>query len=153
MSNRVNPYAKHFAIVKPLIDLSAAVMESGIEKSILELIKVRASQINGCGVCLDMHSKEAIAGGESAHRLLMLDAWRETTLFSPREQAALAWTESLTRLAEKGAPDTLYDEVRAQFSDEEMVKLTMMIGVINSFNRIGVGFHVPPLSEQKAKAA
>lgn len=152
MTTRTNPYAKQFALVQPLIDLSQTVEGYGLEKSIVELVKIRASQINGCGVCLDMHSKDAIAAGETAERIIMLDAWRETTLFTPREQAALAWTETLTRVAEKGAPDAVYEQVKAQFSDEEQVALTLMIGVINTFNRIGVGFHVPPIAQQRKAA-
>jgi len=152
MTTRINPYAKQFALVQPLIDLSQKVEAYGLEKSINELVKIRASQINGCGVCLDMHSKDAINAGETPERIIMLDAWRETKLFTPREQAALAWTETLTRVAEKGAPDAVYEQVKAQFSDEEQVALTLMIGVINTFNRIGVGFHVPPIAQQRKAA-
>lgn len=153
MSNRPNPYVKHFGLVKPLIDYGKTVKELGLEVSLIKLIEIRASQLNGCGVCLDMHSREAIELGETAKRIIMLDAWRETSIFTPREQAALAWVESLTRLADKGASDEVYEQVREQFSEAEIVQLTLMIGVINVFNRIGVGFHVPPLSEQNAKAA
>jgi AhpD family alkylhydroperoxidase len=152
MTTRINPYGKTFALVQPLIDLGRKVEGYGLEKSLIELVKIRASQINGCCVCLDMHSKDAIANGETPERIIMLDAWRETKLFTPREQAALAWTETLTRLAENGAPDEVYEQVKAQFNDEEQVALTLMIGVINSFNRIGVGFHVPPIGEQRKAA-
>ncbi len=152
MSQRPNPYVKHYGLVKPLIDLSQTVQGMGLEKSLIRLVEIRASQINGCGVCLDMHSKDAIQDGEKPERIMMLDAWRETKLFSPREQAALLWTESLTRLAEQGAPDEVYEAVQAHFTEEEHVALTLMIGVINSFNRIGVGFRVPPISQQ-AQAA
>lgn len=153
MSNRPNPYVKHFGLVKPLIDFAQQTHGLGLEKSLIKLVEIRASQINGCGVCLDMHSKEAIAQGETAKRIIMLDAWRESSLYTPREKAALAWIDSLTQLAEKGAPDDIYDELNRHFSEEEIVKLTLSIGIINVFNRIGVGFQVPPISEQTAKAA
>lgn len=152
MTTRMNPYVKHFALVKPLIEFANTVKGYGLEESLVHLVEVRASQINGCGVCLDMHAKEARAVGETEERVLMLSAWRETTLYSSREQAALAWTETLTRLAEKGAPDDIFAAVQAEFSAEEQVALTLLIGAINSFNRIGVGFHVPPVA-QKRKAA
>ena len=118
----------------------------------MKLVKIRASQINGCGVCLDMHSKEARKEGETEERVLMLPAWRETTLYNEREKAALAWTEVLTLLPEKGAPDEVYAAVKAHFSEEEQIALTLLVGVINSFNRIGVGFHVPPVSQQRKAA-
>lgn len=152
MTARMNPYVKHYALVKPLIDFGMTVQGYGLEKSLMELVKIRASQINGCGVCLDMHAREARKAGETEERVLMLSAWRETTLYSKREQAALAWTEALTRLADKGAPDEIYATVQAEFSEEEQVALTLLIGTINSFNKIGVGFHVPPISQQRKAA-
>ena len=152
MTARMNPYVKHFGLVKPLIDLGKTVKGYGLEESLMRLVEIRASQINGCGVCLDMHAKEARQAGETEERVLMLSAWRETTLYNEREKAALAWTETLTRLSEKGAPDDIYETVQAQFSEEEQIALTLMIGVINSFNRIGVGFHVPPVSQQRKAA-
>ena len=109
--------------MKPLIDLSATVQGYGLEKSLVRLVKVRASQINGCAVCLDMHAREARKDGETEERLLMLDAWREAPLYTERERAALAWTEALTRLSEKGAPDDVYEVVQAHFSEEEQVTL------------------------------
>jgi AhpD family alkylhydroperoxidase len=153
MTARMNPYVSHFSLVKPLIDLGTTVQGYGLEMSLMELVKIRASQINGCGVCLDMHSKEARKEGETEERVLMLSAWRETTLYNEREKAALAWTEALTRLPEKGAPDDVYEAVQANFSEEERIALTLLVGVINSFNRIGVGFHVPPVSQQQRKVA
>lgn len=152
MTARMNPYLNNYALVKPLIELSATVQGYGLEKSLMELVKIRASQINGCGVCLDMHSKEARKEGETEERVLMLSAWRETTLYNEREKAALAWTEALTRLPEKGAPDDIYNVVQANFSEKEQIALTLLIGVINSFNRIGVGFHVPPIAQQRKAA-
>ena len=152
MTARMNPYAKHFGLIKPLIDLSKTVQGYGLEEQLMRLVEIRASQVNGCGVCLDMHSKEARQAGETEERVLMLSAWRETSLYNEREQAALAWTEALTRLPEKGAPDVVYEAVQANFSEEEQIALTLLVGVINSFNRIGVGFHVPPVAQQ-ARAA
>lgn len=152
MTARMNPYVTHYALVKPLIDLGKTVQGYGLEEKLMKLVEIRASQINGCGVCLDMHSKEARQAGETEERVLMLSAWRETTLYNEREQAALAWTEALTQLPEKGAPDEVYEVVQANFSEEERIALTLLVGVINSFNRIGVGFHVPPLAEQRKAA-
>lgn len=152
MTARMNPYVKHYGLVKPLIDLGKTVKGYGLEENLMRLVEIRASQINGCGVCLDMHAKEARQAGETEERVLMLSAWRETTLYNEREKAALAWTEALTRLPEKGAPDDVYEVVQAQFSEKEQVALTLMVGIINSFNRIGVGFHVPPIA-QHSKAA
>jgi AhpD family alkylhydroperoxidase len=149
----MNPYVKHFGLVKPLIDLGKTVHGYGLEENLMKLVEVRASQINGCGVCLDMHAKDARKAGETEERVLMLSAWRETALYNDREKAALAWTEALTRLPEKGAPDEVYEAVQANFSEEEQIALTLLVGVINSFNRIGVGFHVPPVSQQQRKAA
>ena len=152
MTARMNPYVKHFGLAKPLIDLGKTVKGYGLEESLIKLVEIRASQINGCGVCLDMHAKEARQAGETEERVLMLSAWRETTLYNEREKAALAWTEALTLLPEKGAPDEVYEVMQAQFSEKEQIALTLMVGIINSFNRIGVGFHVPPIA-QHSKAA
>ena len=153
MTARFNPYARHLSLVQPLIDLGRTVQGYGLEENLMRLVEIRASQINGCGVCLDMHAKEARKQGETEERVLMLSAWRETTLYNEREKAALAWTEALTRLPEKGAPDDVYQAVQAVFSEEEQIALTLLVGIINSFNRIGVGFHVPPISQHQRKAA
>ena len=152
MTQRINPYAVAPKLLDELIRFSRIVEAMGLEKSLLELVKIRASQINGCAVCLHMHAEEARRQGETDDRILMLDAWHETSLYTPREKAALAWTETLTRLTETRASDQAYDAVKAEFSDEELVKLTLMINVINSFNRFGVGFRVEPYT-LKAKAA
>jgi AhpD family alkylhydroperoxidase len=153
MTPRANIYANSFDRVKPLIDLSNTIEAQGLEKSLMELVKIRASQINGCAVCLHMHHRDAIKAGETELRVVMLDAWRESPLYSDRERAALAWTEALTRVAEKGAPDELYEMLKANFTEEEQVSLTLLIGVINSFNRLNVGFAIPhPASEQRQAA-
>ena len=104
----------------------------------LELVKLRASQINGCATCLDMHFKDARARGESEQRIYLLDAWRESPFFSERERAALAWTEAVTLVAESRVPDAVYEEVRRQFSDDELLALTMAVITINAWNRLNV---------------
>ena len=152
MSPRLNPYAHSMKLVQPLIDLAGTVAKSGLEPTILELVKIRASQINGCSVCLYMHTQEARHTGESEERIMMLDAWRETSLYNERERAALAWTEALTRLTETGAPDKDYQMIAEAFSPDEQINLTMMIVVINGFNRLGVGFRVSPAFLQKKAA-
>jgi AhpD family alkylhydroperoxidase len=152
VTQRANPYAANYALMKPLIDYAMSVQALGLEPSLMELVKIRASQINGCAVCLHMHAEEARKQGETEDRILMLDAWDECGFYSAREKAALAWTEALTRLSETRAPDGAYNVMAAQFSEEEQVKLTLLINVINSFNRFGVGFRVAPLISHKAAA-
>ncbi len=120
--------------------VEAYIQRCGLEKSLIELVKMRASQINGCAFCLDMHSKDARRNGETEQRLYLLDAWRESPLYSDRERAALEWTETLTRVADTHAPDDVYDAVRAQFGEVELVNLTTLIGLINLWNRLAIGF-------------
>jgi AhpD family alkylhydroperoxidase len=127
-------------LVQLYAEFSHKVEAAGLEKSLIELVKIRSSQINGCAVCLHMHTRDARKLGESEDRLLMLDAWRESPLYTQRERAALAWTESLTQLAATRAPDDVYALVKEQFSDEESIALTMLINVINGWNRLGVGY-------------
>jgi AhpD family alkylhydroperoxidase len=153
MTARLNPYAAAPHLAQQLIEFSQKMTSEGLEPAIVELVKIRASQVNGCAICLHMHATEARAKGETEARVVMLDAWRETTLYNDRERAALAWTEALTRVAETGAPDADYAAARAQFTDEEMVRLTLLIGVINTFNRIGVGFRLGPAAYARQKAA
>ena len=119
--------------------LEAYIQSSGLERALIELVKMRASQINGCAFCLDMHSKDARRTGETEQRLYVLPAWRESPLYSTREQAALAWTECLTRVATDGAPDEAYAAMQAEFSPKEIVDLTMLIGLINLWNRLAIG--------------
>jgi AhpD family alkylhydroperoxidase len=125
---------------KAMLALEASIKASGLEHSLVELVRMRASQINGCAFCLHMHATDARKAGETEMRLYLLNAWRESPLYTPRERAALAWTEALTRLADTGAPDNDYELVRAQFSEAEQVQLTLLIGAINVWNRIAVGF-------------
>ncbi|MBU6444021.1 MAG: carboxymuconolactone decarboxylase family protein [Alphaproteobacteria bacterium] len=123
---------------------------SGLETTLVELVKTRASQINGCAYCLDMHTKDARAAGESEQRLYTLAVWRETPFFSDRERAALAWTEAVTRIADGGVPDALYRSVREQFSEKELVDLTMAIIAINGWNRLAISFGAEAGSYQPA---
>ena len=141
MSTRINPYARP-ELVAPLVEYARKVEDLGLEPSLLELVKIRASQINGCGVCLNMHAQDARRAGETEQRIFMLGAWRESPLYTDRERAALAWTDTLTRLSETHAPDAEYEAMAAHFTPEEQVKLTLMINVINSFNRLGAGFRL-----------
>ncbi len=117
---------------------------SGLEADMLELVKVRASQINGCAYCIDMHTKDARTHGESEQRLYALSEWRETPFFSERERAALAWTEAVTQISEGHVPDEIYDEVRKHFTEKELVDLTFAVVVINDWNRLAISFRTPP---------
>jgi len=125
---------------------------SNLEPSLLELVKMRASQINGCAFCLDMHSKDARAAGESEQRLYTLDAWRETPFFTDRERAALAWTEAVTLVHQGHVPDGVYAQARQHFSEEELVNLTMAIVAINGWNRWAIAFRAVPGNYQPRSA-
>ncbi len=139
--------------MKAVITLAGHVNKSGLEPSLIELVKLRASQINGCAYCVHLHSRDALAKGESEERVQLVVAWQESPLYTDRERAALAWTEALTLLAQTRAPDNVYDEVRRHFSEEETVKLTALIGTINLLNRFGVGFRMVHPVQVKAAAA
>ncbi len=137
---------------RAMAGLEAYVRNSGLEPSLVELMKMRASQINGCAYCIDMHSKDARAQGETEQRLYALNAWRETPFYSDRERAALAWTEALTLVSETHAPEDVYEETRRHFSETELVALTMAIVAINSWNRLAIGFRaVPGTYQPKAR--
>jgi AhpD family alkylhydroperoxidase len=125
---------------KAMLNTENQVRSSGLEASLLELVKTRASQINGCAWCLDMHTKDARARGESEQRLYLLSAWRECTCYSERERAALAWTEAITQIAVAGVPDALYEEARRHFDEKAIVDLTLAIIAINGWNRMNVAF-------------
>lgn len=140
MSTRLQYYAVEPKALEAMMGLENAVRASGLEYSLLELVKMRASQINGCAFCLHMHSQDARKAGETEDRLHLLAAWRESSLYTPRERAALAWTESLTRVADTAAPDADYEPLKAHFTEQEIVWLTMMIVAINGWNRLAVGF-------------
>jgi AhpD family alkylhydroperoxidase len=125
---------------------------SKLEPSLLELVRMRASQINGCAYCLDMHSKDARAAGETEQRLYTLNAWRETPFFTDRERAALAWTEAITLISSSNAPDEVFEEARKEFSEEELVNLTVAIVAINGWNRLAIGFRSVPGTYQPAQS-
>ena len=135
---------------KAMYGLEAYVKSSGLEPSLLDLIKTRASQINGCAYCIDMHTKEAKAKGESEQRLYLLNAWREAPFYTDRERAALAWTEAVTLVADGHVPDEVYEQVRTQFSEQELVNLTMAVVAINGWNRLAISFRAVPGSYQAA---
>ncbi|MBL3555221.1 MULTISPECIES: carboxymuconolactone decarboxylase family protein [Marinobacter] len=140
METRLNAYKASPDAIAAMTRLEEYVRDCGLEESLIHLVKTRASQINGCAYCLHMHTSDARATGESEPRLYLLSAWRESRLYSPRERAALAWTEALTKLAETGAPAHDYEQGRAHFTEKEFVDLTLLIGAINVWNRISVGF-------------
>ena len=149
MTERVN-YAKQSPeLLKRFTEFLAATRESSIEESIRDLVAIRAAQLNGCTFCLDMHVKQAKIHGERELRLHHVAIWRESTLFSDRERAALAWTEVLTKLPEGGVPDEVYERVRTQFSEKEISDLTFSIMAINGWNRISIGFASVPGSADK----
>jgi len=152
MATRMNYYAVAPAAIEPMIAMEATIKASGLEFSLIELVKMRASQINGCAYCLHMHSRDARAGGETEERLHLLAAWRESSFYTPRERAALAWTEALTRIAETGAPDADYDGLKPHFSEVEIVNLTLLITTINAWNRLAIGFRTQHPRTWKAAA-
>lgn len=144
MQARADFYTASPDAMNAMMALEMAVGKLGLEPSLVELIKLRASQINGCGFCVDMHASAARKAGESERRLHLVSVWRETPFFSERERAVLAWTEALTLLAESGAPDADYAALAAVFSAKEMVDITLAIGTINSWNRLALGFRAMP---------
>lgn len=153
MEPRLDPYKVSPKLLQAMIDLNAKVEASGLEHSLIELVKIRASQINGCAFCIHMHTRDARKLGETEERLYLLDAWRESPLYTERERAALAWTEALTLISQTHAPDDVYAQLKAQFSEEEQVKLTMLIVTINAWNRLAIGFRKPhPVEQPAAKA-
>lgn len=137
--------------VKALYGLEKYLRTSGLEEGLLHLIKMRASQINRCAYCMDMHSKDARAAGETEQRLYVLPGWREAPFYTDRERAALAWTESLTLISETNAPDDVFEQVREQFDEKELMDLTLAIVAINGWNRIAIGFRAPVGNYQPAQ--
>lgn len=130
--------------MKGMLELEAYVANSGLEKTLFELVKTRASQINQCAYCLDMHTQDARSAGETEQRLYALSAWRETPFFTDRERAALEWTEALTSIAAQGVSDAIYDSVSIHFDEQEMVTLSMAIVAINGWNRLAIAFRTVP---------
>jgi AhpD family alkylhydroperoxidase len=147
MSPRI-AFQKYPNAIKPLVDLNAYVHQSGLESSLIQLVLLRVSQINGCAYCIDMHSKDARAEGESEQRLYLLQAWREAPLYNERECAALAWAESVTHLGEHGVSDDVYAQARACFGEEELVNLNMVVVLINAWNLMAMPFRSVPGSYQ-----
>ena len=144
MEPRLDFYKASPEASKAMIAFSAATEKLGIEHSLLELVKLRASQINGCAFCIDMHSADARKAGETERRLYAVTAWRETPFFTPRERAALAWTEAVTRISTHGAPDDVYATLDAQFTQKEQMDLTLAISMINCWNRLAISFRKMP---------
>ncbi|WGD53112.1 carboxymuconolactone decarboxylase family protein [Bradyrhizobium sp. CB1650] len=150
MKPRMNFYQAAPESIKALTAVETQIQSSGLEQSLVELVKTRASQINGCAFCINMHTQDARKHGETEQRLYLLNAWHDSPLYTDRERAALAWTEAVTLISETHAPDDVYQELRKHFSESEAMNLTMLIGTINAWNRLAIAFRpVPP----KAKAA
>ncbi|MBA2918422.1 carboxymuconolactone decarboxylase family protein [Sphingomonas sp. MAH-20] len=154
MTAKLDPFAAAPQLMKSWMGLSMAA-ETSLEASLIELVKIRSSQINGCANCINMHTIDARAKGETEQRIYLLSAWREAPCYTDRERAALAWTEALTTLSQGRSHEAAYDALKAWFTEEEQVKLTLMINVINGWNRIAVGFGLwydPAASTGKAAA-
>lgn len=154
MTQRLDPFAAAPTQMKVWLDMSLKIAPA-IEHSLLELVKIRASQINGCANCLNMHTADARKAGETEQRIYLLSAWHEAPVFSARERAALAWTDALTLVSTARAPKEVYDALAAEFTPEEQVQLTLMINVINGWNRVAVGFDLfhagtPAVAQQAA---
>lgn len=146
-----NPHRLAPEGIKAMLALEDSIANGGLEPSLRDLVRLRASQINGCAYCIHMRTTHLREAGEPEMRLYMLNAWRESTLYTPRERAAFGWTEALTRLAETGAPDSDYAALKSAFSDPEQVQLTLLIGAINAWNRLQVGFRIAhPVDESCA---
>ncbi|AJC80094.1 carboxymuconolactone decarboxylase protein [Rhizobium etli bv. phaseoli str. IE4803] len=150
MTQRLNYAQQSPELFKKFMDFSMALKSSVIDEKLQALVEIRASQLNGCGFCLDMHVKQAKIHGESELRLYHIAIWRESNLFVPRERAALAWTEVLTKLPEGGVPDEIYERVRGQLSEKEISDLTFVVMAINAWNRVNVGFKTVPGTADKA---
>ncbi len=142
MEQRINVFDKGQSAMKALYGLGLYLAKSPIEQPLLNLIYFRVSQINGCAFCLDMHSKDLRATGETEQRLYVLEAWREAPFYTERERAALAWAEAVTKVAEGRVPDEIYEEARKRFSEAELIDLTLAVITINSYNRINIAFRV-----------
>lgn len=153
MEQRINSYEKGAGAMKAMMGLELYLAKSSIEKMLLHLIKYRVSQINGCAYCLDMHSKDLRAHGETEQRLFVLDAWREAPFYTERERAALAWAEAVTKVTEGHVPDAVYEEARKQFSEEELIDLTLAVTTINAWNRIAISFRTEVGTYQPPKLA
>jgi AhpD family alkylhydroperoxidase len=152
MDQRVNYANVQPGALNAMLGLGAYLAQSGLEQSLLNLVTFRVSQINGCAYCLDMHSKDLRAAGETEQRLYVLEAWREAPFYTKRERAALAWAEAVTVLEHKEVSDEVYEQARAQFSETELIDLTLAVTTINSWNRLNIAFRTTPGSYQPAAA-
>ena len=150
MSPRIDHTKVALGALQAMYGLEKYLAECAIELPLRNLIKVRASQINGCAYCIDMHTKDARAAGETEQRLFLLDAWRESPFYSPRERAALAWTEAVTRVSETHVPDETYREARQHYSEKELVDLNWVVVAINAWNRLAIPFRSPAGTYQPA---
>jgi AhpD family alkylhydroperoxidase len=144
MEPRLDFYKTSPDAIKAMLAFSAATEKLGLEKPLLELVKLRASQVNGCAFCVDMHAADARKGGETERRLYAVPVWRETPFFTPRERAALAWTEAVTRISDQGAPDDVYAALGEHFTPKEQMDLTLAISMINCWNRLAISFRKAP---------
>jgi AhpD family alkylhydroperoxidase len=151
MKQRLSAEAAPGAL-KAMYGLETYLKTCGLESELVHLIKMRVSQINGCAYCLDMHSKDLRAAGETEQRIYLLDAWREAPFYSERERAALAWAEAVTRVTDGHVPDAVYDEARRQFGEAELVNLTLAVTTINAWNRLAISFRAPAGTYQPAAA-
>ena len=144
MQSRLNFYTVNPDVMKTLVALEQRIAKSGLDQTLVELVRLRASQINGCAFCLDMHFTDALKAGEQTRRLATLSAWRETPFFSDRERAALAWTEAVTLVADTHVPDAVWEGIRPHFTPEEIVDLTLLVTTINTWNRFAIAFRKMP---------
>ncbi len=151
MQPRIEYATVALGAIKAMYGLERYLSECGLEPSLRELVKIRASQINGCAYCIDMHTKEARMRGESEQRIYALVAWRETPFFTDRERAALEWTDALTLIADTHVPDEVYERVRPHFTDEELVNLSLAVTTINAWNRLVIGFRTVPGTYKPAR--
>lgn len=153
MEPRIDLMEKGKKALRPVFGIVEYLNKSSIEKNLRELVEYRVSQINGCAYCLDMHSKDLRHGGESEQRIYLISAWRETDLYTPREKAALAWAEAVTKLEGHEVPDDVYEMAKKEFSDEELVDLTLAVAAINTWNRFNIAFRTPAGSYQPGQWA
>jgi AhpD family alkylhydroperoxidase len=152
MPERPNPYFATPDLAKPLLDFSDRAGGDSLDPLLKELVRIRVSQINGCAICLQLHTELALRSGETRERVMLLDAWRETSLYSARERAALGWAEALTRIAARGSNDDAYRQLAAEFDVRGQVALTLVIGAINAMNQAGVGFAVGSVSPKELES-
>ena len=153
MEQRINAMEKGQGAIRAMFGLTSYLAKSPLEKKLQHLVELRVSQINGCAYCLDMHSKDLRHEGETEQRLYTLEAWRETPFYTDRERAALAWAEAVTLITEGHVPDKVYEAARKEFSDEELIDLTMAIAAVNSWNRLNIAFRTTPGTYQPGQWA